>query len=172
MLEKTWGQIRVSSEEKKQQIEKLRAELTVDQLAQADKRQGRELFQKNCASCHKLYGLGGQLGPDLTGAQRSNMDYLLENIVDPSAVVTKEFRATIILLEDDRVLTGLLTEQTDNVVTLATQEEVFKIASEDVVEMKQIDQSTMPEGLLDQLDQLQVRNLFAYLQSSEQVPVD
>ncbi|MEM8736070.1 MAG: cytochrome C, partial [Planctomycetota bacterium] len=111
-------------------------------------------------------------GPDLTGAQRSNIDYLLDNIVDPSAVVTKEFRATRILMEDDRVLTGLVTEKNENVVTLATQDEVYKLEVDQIVDLRQSAQSTMPEGLLDALSEKQLQSLFAYLQSSEQVPLD
>ncbi len=111
LLLEHWGQVRVSDQAKRDKIATLREQLTDDYLADADLSKGRALFQKNCASCHQLFGEGGQLGPDLTGAQRSNIDYLLDNIVDPSAVVTKEFRATRILLEDDRVLTGLVTER-------------------------------------------------------------
>jgi putative heme-binding domain-containing protein len=169
LLAEHWGQIRVSDEQKRAQIKSLKQELQPEVLAEADPREGRRLFDKSCASCHVLFGQGGKIGPDLTGAQRSNLDYLLENIVDPSAVVTKEFRATLILLEDDRVLSGLVTEETENVVTLATQNEVFKLAKESIVSMKKTDQSTMPEGLLDQLSDAQVRNLFVYLQSDRQV---
>ncbi|MCR9294103.1 MAG: c-type cytochrome [bacterium] len=172
LLAKHWGQVRVSSEAKRETIVSLKSQLTPGELAEANRKEGREIFQKSCSSCHKLFGSGGQLGPDLTGAQRSNLDYLLENIVDPSAVVTKEFRASIILLDDDRVLSGLVTEQTENVVTLATQNEQFKLATENIVELRQTNQSTMPEGLLDQLTSAQIRNLIAYLQSTEQVPLD
>lgn len=169
MLLETWGQVRATSEEKRAKIEALRSEMSGDSLAEASRSAGRSLFQKSCASCHQLFGEGGRLGPDLTGAQRNNLDYLLENVVDPSAVVTKEFRATIILLDDQRVLTGLVTEKSDGAVTLATQNEVFHIPTEEIVQIRQSNQSTMPDGLLDQLSQQQVKDLFAYLQSAEQV---
>lgn len=169
LLKEHWGEVRASSAEKQALMASLRTAFTPEALAAANKLEGRAIFQKSCSSCHKLFGAGGNLGPDLTGAQRSNMDYLLENIVDPSAVVTKEFRATILLLDDGRVLTGLVTNQTENVVTLATQNETFKIATDEITQMKQSGVSTMPDGLLDQLSEHQRLDLFAYLQSQEQV---
>ncbi len=169
LLAKTWGQVRESPAERREQIAKLRAELTPEVLAGADKRAGRAVFEKSCSNCHKLYGQGGELGPDLTGAQRSNLNYLLENIVDPSAVVNKEFRATVILMEDGRVLTGLMTSRTDHVVTLATQNETVRLAVDEIQEAKLSTASTMPDGLLSQLSGEQIRDLFAYLQSKQQL---
>lgn len=166
-----WGQVRETSREKRELIEQLRTTLSADVLAQADQSQGRAIFQKSCSACHTLFGEGGKLGPDLTGAQRSNLDYLLENIVDPSAVVTAQFRATSLLLNDDRVLTGLLTNQTQRAVTLATQERTFTIPIHEIAEQKLSANSTMPDGLLTQLSAQQIRNLFSYLQSTTQIPL-
>ncbi len=167
-LARLWGKVRETPAERQQQISSLKEQLTPTSLAAADPKLGRALFDKNCSSCHTLFGQGGKLGPDLTGAQRSNLDYLLENIIDPSAVVTKEFRATILLLEDGRVLTGLLVSQTEAIVTLATQNETFRIATEEIAKINQSESSTMPDGLLSQMTTEQIRNLFAYLQASKQ----
>lgn len=169
LLADNWGQIRETSEEREQQIRELKQNLTPQAVSRAHAGRGRALFNKQCAACHTLFGEGGKLGPELTGAQRGNLDYLLENIVDPSAVVTKEFRATVVQLADGRVLTGLATGQTAAVLTLATQEETFQIATEDIVEQQQSTASTMPDGLLTQLTAEQIRDLFAYLQSTQQV---
>lgn len=172
LLLDNWGQVRTSSAEKQAKIVELRAELTSQALAAADRSHGRKLFNKSCANCHTLFGQGGKLGPDLTGAQRGNLDYLLENVVDPSAVVTKEFRATILLLEDDRVLTGLVTSQTNGIVTLATQLETFRVPQDEIAEMKLSASSTMPDGLLDQFDRKDIQDLFGYLQSTSQVELE
>lgn len=169
LLEETWGQVRNSSAELRKKIEHLKADLTPSALAAANKSEGRKLFTKSCAVCHKLYGEGATLGPDLTGAQRSNMDFLLENIVDPSAVVTAQFRATILLLEDGRTLSGLLTNEDERSLTLATQQETFTIPAEEVIDRRTSPNSTMPEGLLEQMTPQQIRDLFAYLQSTSQV---
>lgn len=169
LLAEHWGQARETDTERSEQMQALRKLLTSDRMAEADPQQGRTLFDKNCAGCHILYGEGGKLAPDLTGAGRGNLDYLLENIVDPSAVVTKEFRTMVALLEDGRVLTGLMTTRNDDVITLATQEQTLRVPVEDIVELKQSASSTMPDGLLSQLSDLQILDLFAYLQSTQQV---
>ena len=52
------------------------------------------MFAKTCQQCHTLYGVGGKVGPDITGSNRANLDYLLENILDPSAVIPNEYKAT------------------------------------------------------------------------------
>ncbi len=171
LLAEHWGQARETDVARAEQINSLRRLLTPETLAAADLRQGRALFQKTCAGCHKLYGQGGDLAPDLTGAGRGNIDYLLENIVDPSAVVTKEFRTTIALLDDGRVLSGLLTNRNDKVITLADQDYVQRIPTEEITELKQLATSTMPDGLLNQLNEQQIAALFAYLQSTRQVPL-
>lgn len=171
-LSELWGEVRESPEERLRFAKKLKQQLTPETLASGNLKHGRELFTKNCASCHQLFGVGGKLGPDLTGAQRSNIDYLLDNIVDPSAVVTKEFRATIVLMEDGRVLTGLLTSKTERIVQLATQNETFTLPVDEIEQMKTSTASTMPDGLLNQMTSDQLRDLFAYLQTSKQVTVD
>ena len=169
LLVEHWGQARATDEARIEQMVALRSVLTTNRLAAADRQQGRLLFTRTCAGCHTLYGEGGKLAPDLTGAGRSNLDYLLENIVDPSAVVTKEFRTTVAVLEDGRVLTGLMTDKTDKVLTLATQEQTLRLPLAEITEWKQSAASTMPEGLLNQLSEQQVADLFAYLQSTHQV---
>lgn len=169
LLAQHWGQARETDAERVEQIQNLRGLMTSEALTAASLPQGRALFQKTCAGCHKLYGQGGDLGPDLTGAGRGNLDYLLENIVDPSAVVTKEFRTTVAVLHDGRVLSGLMTSRSDDVVTLASQDHVHRVATEDIADMKQLATSTMPDGLLNQLSDAQILDLFAYLQSTRQV---
>lgn len=169
LLTEHWGQVRESSTERREQIERWRRELTSDQLAAGNTARGRQLFEKNCGSCHMLFGRGGKLGPDLTGAQRSNIDYLLENIIDPGAVVTKEFRATIVQLEDGRVLTGLVTSHTASLLELATANETYRIPLEEIERMQATTASTMPDGLLTPLSAEEVRDLLSYLQSKQQV---
>src|SRR5207249_7154399 len=94
-----------------------KAQLTPAALAKADKIQGRAAFNTACAACHTLYGEGGKVGPDLTGSGRDNLDYLLENIVDPSAVVTADFRMSIVDIKDGRVLNGLIAATTGRTLT-------------------------------------------------------
>ncbi|MCA9082056.1 MAG: c-type cytochrome, partial [Planctomycetaceae bacterium] len=132
---------------------------------------GRALFAKTCAACHRLFGEGGTIGPDLTGSNRNNLDYLLENIVDPSAVVNKDYRMTILQLTDGRVLNGLVLDKNDRTTTLRTATEQVVIENSQIEASKLTPLSPMPDGLLGTLTAEQVRDLFAYLQTPVQVPL-
>lgn len=164
-----WGQLRDSSEEKRKLIAGLKGELTDEAMAKADLSQGRLLFEKTCMKCHKLYGQGQTVGPDLTGSNRANLDYLLENVIDPSAVVNKDYRMTILVLADGRVLNGLVTQQTEKTVTLQGLTEKTTIDRADIEESKLTELSPMPEGLLQTLTPVQIRDLVAYLRHHSQV---
>ncbi len=72
LVRDVWGEVRETPEEKQQAISKMKASLTPEVLAASDMSAGRALFKKNCQNCHRLYGEGGKVGPDLTGANRSN----------------------------------------------------------------------------------------------------
>ena len=164
-LQNLWGTFRETTADKKQRIEQLRELLQTP----GDASQGRLLFEKNCKNCHVLYGQGTLVGPDLTGANRHNLQYLLENIVDPSASVGKEFRASAIALTDGRILTGVVLQQSKQTLTIQTQQEKLTVNRDDVEQIKPQEVSLMPDGLLKQMTDQQIRNLFTYLQTKTQV---
>ncbi len=127
-------------------MERWKKELTEATLAKAKLEQGAELFKKSCATCHKLYGEGKTIGPDLTGSNRGSLDYLLMNIVDPSSVVPKQFTTSVIALDSGRVITGVVIGQTENAVTVQTDKEQLTIAKEEIEQMKNSGKSLMPDG--------------------------
>jgi putative heme-binding domain-containing protein len=170
-LTKVWGELRDTPEAKKQEIEKWRSSLTTDMLAKADAGKGRMLFATACGACHKMYGAGAAIAPELTGSDRHNLNYLLENIVDPNAVVPADYRMTILKLKDGRTLSGVIPEQSDRVVTIQTPVERVSIPRGDIAEMEQLSQSFMPEGLLAALGEENVKHLIAYLMGNVQVPL-
>ena len=162
-LKRVWGTVRSSSAEKLGQIDRLRQELTEDALESADARTGQKLFQQNCASCHVMRGQGGAVGPDLTGADRKNMNYLLENIVDPSSSVADSYRSSNVSLLDGRLLIGVVVNQSKKTLVLQTKDGPVTIDQADIDQIKQTKLSLMPEGLLDQLKAPQRAALFKYL---------
>lgn len=169
-LAQVWGELREVAADKKQFMEKLRLQLTPPVLASADKSAGRVVFNTTCAACHRLYGQGGEIGPDLTGSGRANLDYLLDNIVDPSAVVPADFRMVIVKMKDGRVLNGIVAAKTAKTITLKSPTEKVTVDVADIAKMVESPQSLMPEGLLEALSPTQVRDLLAYLMYPSQVP--
>jgi putative heme-binding domain-containing protein len=170
-LAEAWGELRDSPADKQQLIARWKAQLTPPALAKADLSQGRLVFNTACAACHTLYGEGGKVGPDLTGGGRDNLDYLLENILDPGAVVTADFRMSIVELKDGRVLNGLISAKTERTLTLKTMTETPTVERNEIAGIEESALSLMPEGLLEALPPEQARDLIAYLMDKSQVPL-
>jgi putative heme-binding domain-containing protein len=170
-LNELWGQVRPAAADKVALMDKYRKLLTPAYLKKADKSQGRAVYLKSCAVCHRLFDDGGSIGPDITGSQRHNLDYLLENILDPSAVVPSEFQVAIVVTTAGRTLTGLVKQETERAVTLQTQNELIIVPKGEVESLTRTKTSMMPDGLLDNLRAEEVRDLMAYLASSTQVPL-
>ncbi|QJW99014.1 PVC-type heme-binding CxxCH protein [Frigoriglobus tundricola] len=170
-LEKVWGKITPASKERVALMKKWKGVLTEDRLAKADVGHGRVLFAKHCASCHKMFGEGQAVGPELTGSQRTNLDYVLENVLDPSAVVPREYQMVNFTLADERVVGGIVLRETKDAITVRTVNDTLTIPTGDVLTRKQTPVSIMPEGLFDQMKPDEVRDLVAYLRAKEQVPL-
>jgi putative heme-binding domain-containing protein len=155
-------------ENRKELIEKHEALLTPEFISKANANSGRAIWISKCGNCHKLYGEGGQIGPELTGAQRSNLRYWLENILAPSTVVAENYRTTAIRTLDGRVITGVVVTQTPMELTIQTAQEKLVLAIADIEERVPSELSLMPEGLLEDLDDEKKANLLKYLMSSPQ----
>lgn len=170
-LIEVWGDLRDSAGDKVALIGKLKAELTPEHLASADLARGRVLYAAACGACHMMYGEGGKIGPDLTGSGRSDLGYLLENIVDPGAVVSADYRMSLVTLKDGRALGGVIAGRDDRTLTLRTLAETITIDLGEVVKTETSPMSMMPEGLLLAFPPDQVRDLIAYLMHPSQVPL-
>jgi putative membrane-bound dehydrogenase-like protein len=157
-----WGSVRPTTPREKQgkilAVSQMLAKGTVNPES------GHRVFTKQCAICHRLNSEGNQVGPDLTGADRKNLAILLPNVLDPSAVIRPEFRAFNVLLEDGRILTGLLADSNAETLTvLDAKNQRTVVKRSDVEAVKASDTSLMPENVLEPLDDQQIRDLFAYL---------
>ena len=168
-LAESWGAVRESAEDKKKLMEEIKHQVTGG--PPADVNLGRAVFAKTCQQCHTLFGVGGKVGPDLTGSNRANVDYLLLNVVDPSAVLAKEYMPSIIQTEDGRIITGIVKAEDNQSVSVQTQNELLVIPRAEIAQRKASDQSMMPDNLLIPLSQEQKRALVAYLASPQQVPM-
>jgi putative membrane-bound dehydrogenase-like protein len=165
-VETLWGRIPgPNSETKRLRIAEIRGTLPEGDKGNPDR--GRTVFKAQCAGCHRLFAEGEQIGPELTGSERGNLDFLLSSIVDPSALIRKEYQAQTIALRDGRVVTGLIIDENDKTLTLVdSKQQKLVVPRSEVEDRKPSDASLMPDGLLDKLSDSEIRDLFRYLQSS------
>jgi len=170
-LADVWGIVGHTSAEKLRQINEWKSRLTPDRLEQADLSHGRLLYKKMCANCHRLYGQGSRIGPDLTGSNRHNLDYLLQNILDPSSTVPQQFTLSVVELTDGRIITGVIGNPTRPTVAIQTAKEQLIVRRNEIDIIRKTTHSLMPDGLLDQMSETDVLKLIAYLQSRGQVPL-
>jgi len=145
--------------------------LTPERLAAADLPHGRAVFARTCQQCHRLFDLGGSVGPEITGANRGDLDYLLRTILDPNAVIGLDYQATTVWTTDGRVLTGIVRDETSQGLSLVTENESIVVPAGHIAERRLSEVSTMAEGLLTGLPPDDAADLIAYLQSPRQVPM-
>lgn len=162
-LKAVWGEVKPANTNRAADIAKYKSQLRPESVSAADAVKGKVLFAKHCGTCHKLFGEGQAVGPELTGSQRANLDYLLENVVDPNAVVPYDYKMTQFFLKDGRQVSGLVKKDTPQAVTVRTVNELLVIPVSDIESRKPTNNSVMPEGLLDQLKDDEIRNLVGYL---------
>jgi putative membrane-bound dehydrogenase-like protein len=170
-LRKVWGEIRSSSADKQRLIDEYKTILLSDAGRKPQPGHGRQIFARTCATCHRMFGEGDTIGPDITGSNRANIDYILENVVDPSAVLGNDYRMTVLQLADGRSVSGLIQSETDSAVTIRTLNDTLVVAKADIDVRQLSDLSMMPEALLNPLNHDEIRDLIAYLQSPAQVPI-
>jgi putative heme-binding domain-containing protein len=170
-LQKVWGEVRDTAPEKQKQLAKYKAMLNPGFMKYADAQNGRLLFSKSCQQCHKLFGEGNTIGPDLTGYNRAELDYLLVKIVDPSSQVAKEYHMSIVATQNGRIITGIIVERSPTRYVVQTATERIVLPKEDVESVKDSPLSIMPEGQLEALTREQVRDLIGYLSGKTQVPL-
>ncbi|MDX2036067.1 MAG: c-type cytochrome [Isosphaeraceae bacterium] len=165
-VERLWGRIPgPGSPEKIKRVAEVRGILPEGDKGVAAR--GVEVFRKQCAGCHKLFGEGEAIGPDLTGAERGDLEFLLSSLVDPSAFIRKEYEAQSVVLADGRTLSGLVVDENDKTLTLFdSKREKTVIPTSAIEERKSSPVSLMPEGLLDPLRDDEIRDLIRYIQSS------
>jgi putative heme-binding domain-containing protein len=164
-----WGEIRVTPEAKRQQIAGLKEKLARAGSREPSATHGRAIFSKNCASCHRLFDAGEKIGPDLTGSQRKNLDYVLENVVDPSAVVGRDYQVTLVQTDDGRVMTGIVVQENETAVTIQTSNERVVVPKDEIENRVQSSASLMPDDLLTRFSLEEIQDLLAYLASDKQI---
>ena len=125
---------------------------------------GRSIFDTRCGSCHRLFEIGGDIGPDLTGYDRNNINDMLTNIIDPNAYIREGYGTLHITTTDKRSIVGTLKAKNGSMLTIQPfHGDVITLSSSQVEEMVEQKTSIMPEGLLNGLSDQQIRDIFAYI---------
>jgi putative heme-binding domain-containing protein len=128
-----------------------------------DLKAGQEQARKSCLICHKMYGEGAEVGPDLTGVGRSSLDALLHNVIHPNEIIGQGYENVIVETKDGRTLGGRVVENSDSRVRLLMAGPVEEVISKaDVKSMTVSENSVMPEGL-EQIPDADFRNLIWYI---------
>lgn len=165
LIDRYFGKkVQTTSEEKSRQVSSMLKLLTSGAPGEAPS--GRTLFDNRCGTCHKLFGRGEQIGPDLTGYERTNLDYMLVNTVDPNAGIREGFRTFQVETKDGRILMGFVESRDSTKLVLRDLAgQLTTISVEDIATEMALPTSLMPEGLLKRLTEKELRDLFAYLTS-------
>ena len=165
-----WGEPIQLPPDLPRQMRRWKFALTPERLERVDLSYGRHVYSNTCGTCHKLFDSGVAVGPDLTGSNRINLDYILENVLAPNSVVGKDYQLNVITTKDGRVFSGMVTNEDGSrlEVSMAGGTKTV-VRTADIEGRKILGQSMMPTGLFDAIPEDDVAALVAYLASPSQV---
>jgi putative heme-binding domain-containing protein len=131
-----------------------------------DAKNGREVFKKNCAICHRVAGVGVDVGPDIADTRTKTPAALLFDIIVPNAAIDANYVNYVVATKDGRIVTGLLTAESASSITLLRAEN-----QKDVVLRKDIDEiastgvSLMPDGFESKIGLQEMADLLGFLKN-------
>ncbi|MCX6954382.1 MAG: DUF1080 domain-containing protein [Verrucomicrobia bacterium] len=165
LLDRVWGRATESSADMKATVAKLRRTYNEAPVWSYDVAAGRKVFERTCAACHATDGASavGKLGPNLSGTWRNGLDYFLENIVDPNAVVGADFQLNLVTKRDGSVVSGMVDKETDTVLIVRTATETVNVPKAEIKSREVTPQSMMPPGLLEALPEREAVELLKFL---------
>lgn len=149
------------------EVARLTAVMTKDVLATGDRARGKALFDHTCAQCHALWGGKGNLGPDLSGLNRPDLDWTLKNVLDPTIIMGAEQQILIARLVDGRVVTGMKREDAETHLSLQNEAGFFTVPKSEVAALEESKRSTMPDGLFRPLSTAELADFLAYFQGND-----
>ncbi len=164
-----WGPIDELSIDKEKEMVRYQQLLSQEAILSANLQNGKAVFDKSCGACHQMYGQGGMLGPDLTGSNRENLDYLLHNILDPNGDIQDDYKMEIITTRDGRTYTGNISTENDRQVVLrVVGQDQVTVNTSNIQSRETAPKSMMPEGLLQTLTDEEVIDLIGFLQIQQE----
>ena len=164
-LEQQWGKLTPSSDETKSDIANLVSFYKKAPRWAYNRNNGAGHFNKLCATCHVDSKNAPRIGPKLDGTGSKGIEYIVENIMDPNAVVGKDFQARNVVTADGLVITGVVIKETRSAITVRTATTTKVIARDEIEEIVATTNSFMPEGLLQELSDRERIELLMYIMS-------
>lgn len=164
-----WGSMESMTKDKQLAMDRYKFLLTDAYMAGADLTKGKALFTAVCASCHKLYGEGGEIGPELTGSNRADLEYILTNMIDPNMEVADSYKLVTINTRDGRTYAGNIYREDNQRITLRIVGQDLVIPKAEILSRETSPLSMMPEGMLDALSDQQARDLIGYLKTKHPI---
>ncbi len=166
-----WGPIDELGSDIAADYKKYAALLTNQAVASADIVNGQSIFQRTCGACHKMYAAGGGIGPELTGSNRANLDYLLSNVLDPSGEIQDDYKMVVVTTRDGRTYSGNINAENERQLTIrVVGQDAVVINKSDIQSREESANSMMPPGLFYTLSDKEIIDLVGYLKTSG--PVD
>ncbi len=164
-----WGPVdQVSTEERA--YARYRGLLNETAMKAANPLNGQSVFNRTCGPCHLMYGQGGTIGPDLTGSNRANLEYLLSNVLNPNGEVQDDYKMVLVTTRDGRTFSGNVIAENDRQITLRVVAGDKAIISKADIQSREVTAvSMMPAGLLDSLSDREAIDLVAFLRTAEPV---
>jgi putative heme-binding domain-containing protein len=162
-VDQLWGKVNESPAAAKATMDRFKKAFREKPLWAYDAKHGKEVFVRVCSVCHQMNGSGGKLGPDLSGSWSNGVDYFIENIVDPNAVIGPDFQLNLITLKDGTVLSGMISDETDTALEVRSITGTQKVAKDTIANRTKSPASMMPPGLLETLPENEAIDLLKFL---------
>jgi quinoprotein glucose dehydrogenase len=139
-----------------------------ESLQGGDAERGRQIFfertEVSCVRCHRVAGVGGEVGPELTRiAAEKGREYLLEALVLPSRTIAKGYETSVVIDVQGRIHTGIVKAETPTTLELMTADGTIVTLAQEDIEERTVGQSAMPSDIVEQLGKRDVRDLVEWL---------
>jgi putative heme-binding domain-containing protein len=132
----------------------------------ADPKRGREVFVKNCASCHRIGEVGVNVAPDIADSRTQQPSQLLTSIVDPNRAVDNNYFSYTVIMNDGKIHTGIIGSETSSSLTLRQQEnKTIELLRRDIEEVRSNGVSLMPVGLEKNITVEQMADLISFVKN-------
>jgi putative membrane-bound dehydrogenase-like protein len=165
VVDQLWGKLNESPAAAKATIERFKKAYREKPLWAYEAKRGKEVFTRVCSACHQMNGSGGKLGPDLSGSYNNGVDYFIENIVDPNAVIGPDFQLNLITLQDGTLVSGMVADETATALEVRTIAGVQNVPKAAITSRTRSPASMMPPGLLETLTEAEAIDLLKFLSS-------